>query len=71
MQPFRWRIKVRMTQRRIRDWVEYWGEDGVYVSFSGGKDSTVLLDICRRMYPNIGRRVQQIRAWSSRRSANS
>lgn len=33
--------KIIMTQRRIRDWYEYW--DGkVYVSFSGGKDSTVL-----------------------------
>ena len=53
MQSLPLEIKVRMTQRRIRDWVEYWGEDGVYVSFSGGKDSTVLLDICRRMYPNI------------------
>ena len=32
--------KIIMTQRRIRDWYEYW--DGkVYVSFSGGKDSTV------------------------------
>ena len=27
--------------------------DGVYVSFSGGKDSTVLLDIARRLYPDI------------------
>lgn len=53
MQSLPLEIKVRMTQRRIRDWVEYWGEDGVYVSFSGGKDSTILLDICRRMYPNI------------------
>lgn len=33
-----------MTKRRIRDWYEYW--DGmVYVSFSGGKDSTVLKHI--------------------------
>lgn len=29
------------------------GEDGVYVSFSGGKDSTVLIDIVRKDYPNI------------------
>lgn len=28
-------------------WVREYGEDGVYVSFSGGKDSTVLLDIVR------------------------
>lgn len=43
-------IKIRMTERRIRDWVSEFGIDGVYVSFSGGKDSTVLLDIARKMY---------------------
>ena len=46
-------IKVRMTQQRIRDWVNEYGLEGVYVSFSGGKDSTVLLDIARKLYPNI------------------
>jgi 3'-phosphoadenosine 5'-phosphosulfate sulfotransferase (PAPS reductase)/FAD synthetase len=29
------------------------GIDKVYVAFSGGRDSTVLLDLCRRIYPNI------------------
>ena len=42
-----------MTETRIRQWVEEYGEDGVYVSFSGGKDSTVLLHIARQLYPNI------------------
>ena len=46
-------IKIRMTEERIRDWVREYGEDGVYVSFSGGKDSTVLLDIVRKLYPNV------------------
>lgn len=46
-------LKIKMTQRRIRDWVKEYGEDGVYVSFSGGKDSTVLLHIVREMYPDI------------------
>lgn len=46
-------VKIRKTQQRIREWVEYYGENGVYISFSGGKDSTVLLDIVRKMYPNI------------------
>lgn len=45
--------KVAMTKQRIRDWVNYWGLDGVYVSFSGGKDSTVLLHIAREIYPDI------------------
>ena len=31
----------------------YYGIDKVYVSFSGGKDSTVLLDLARRVFPNI------------------
>ena len=44
--------KVLLTQSRIRQWVNEYGEDGVYVSFSGGKDSTVLCDIIDKMYPN-------------------
>lgn len=46
-------LKVRKTQERIREWVNYYGTDGVYVSFSGGKDSTVLLHIVREMYPDV------------------
>ena len=46
-------IKVRMTQQRIREWVNEFGIDGVYVSFSGGKDSTVLLHLAREIYPDI------------------
>lgn len=46
-------IKIDMTKRRIREWVDEYGIDGVYVSFSGGKDSTVLLDIARQLYPEI------------------
>ena len=47
------RVKIEKTKLRIREWVERYGEDGVYVSFSGGKDSTVLLHIARQMYPNL------------------
>lgn len=46
-------VKVRMTQTRIREWVREFGEDGVYVSFSGGKDSTVLLHLVRELYPGV------------------
>ena len=46
-------IKIAMTKRRIVDWVCEFGTDGVYVSFSGGKDSTVLLHMVRQMYPSV------------------
>ena len=42
-------VTIKMTARRIRDWVDEFGQDGVYVSFSGGKDSTVLVDIVRNV----------------------
>ena len=45
-------VKKRMSQTRIRDWFDAFGEDGVVVAFSGGKDSTVLLDMVRELYPN-------------------
>lgn len=46
-------IKIRMTQQRVRIWINEFGEDGVYVSYSGGKDSTVLLHLVRNIYPNV------------------
>ena len=52
MQSLSLRSKVSMTKARIRAWYEYWDGD-VYVSFSGGKDSTVLLHIVRDMYPDV------------------
>lgn len=46
-----WR-KIAITQTRILEWyLKFKGQ--VYISFSGGKDSTVLLHIARRMYPDI------------------
>lgn len=44
--------KVVLTKDRIRKWYEYW-KGNVYVSFSGGKDSTVLLHLVRSLYPNV------------------
>ena len=44
--------KIQVTQTRIIEW--YQKNNGkVYVSFSGGKDSTVLLDLVRRIYPDV------------------
>lgn len=45
--------KVEMTKERIRAWVDHFGLDHVAISFSGGKDSTVLLHIAREMYPDM------------------
>src|SRR5574344_1149276 len=45
--------KIRLTNSRIKQWVESFSEDEVYVSFSGGKDSTVLLDLVRKIYPKV------------------
>ena len=55
MQALPLTAKIRMTEYRIRQWVENYGEDGVYVSFSGGKDSTVLLDMVRKIYRGGGK----------------
>lgn len=44
--------KIQITTARIIEWYQHY--DGkVYVAFSGGKDSTVLLDIIRRIYPDV------------------
>ncbi len=52
MQSLPLSAKIKMTERRIQEWYDAFDEQ-VYVSFSGGKDSTVLLDIARRLYPDI------------------
>jgi 3'-phosphoadenosine 5'-phosphosulfate sulfotransferase (PAPS reductase)/FAD synthetase len=44
--------KIVLSQDRIRKWYSHWNGD-VYVSFSGGKDSTVLLDLVRSIYPDV------------------
>lgn len=44
--------KIIMTQQRIQQWYEYW-EGKVFVSFSGGKDSTVLKHIVDNMYNDV------------------
>lgn len=52
MQAWPLERKIRVTQTRIIEWYQHW-EGQVYVSFSGGKDSTVLLDLARRIYPDL------------------
>lgn len=44
--------KIGITIARITEWYEHWNGN-VYVSFSGGKDSTVLLHIVRSLFPDV------------------
>lgn len=44
--------KIALTKLRITEFYEGLN-GGVFVSFSGGKDSTVLLTIAREIYPEI------------------
>jgi len=45
-------VKIEMSKLRIRQWYEHYGGE-VYVSFSGGMDSTVLLHLVRSVYLDI------------------
>jgi 3'-phosphoadenosine 5'-phosphosulfate sulfotransferase (PAPS reductase)/FAD synthetase len=44
--------KIMVSQTRIMEWYNHYNGN-VSVSFSGGKDSTVLLDLVRRIYPEV------------------
>ena len=52
MQSWDLQRKIQVTTTRIIEWYEHYNGN-VYVAFSGGKDSTVLLDIVRRIYPDV------------------
>lgn len=44
--------KIAHSKRKIQEWYEHYN-GLVYVSFSGGKDSTVLLNLVRSIYPDV------------------
>lgn len=52
MQAWPLERKVKVTQTKILEWYYHYGGN-VAVSFSGGKDSTVLLDLARRAFPDM------------------
>lgn len=46
------KAKIILSKQRIKEWYEHWNGD-VYVAFSGGRDSTVLLHLVRDVYPDV------------------
>jgi len=44
--------KIDFSAEKIESWYDHW-QGQVYVAFSGGKDSTVLLDLVRSIFPEI------------------
>lgn len=60
-------IKIAKTELRIKEWVDHWVLDKVYLSFSGGKDSTVLAHIFRMLYKiwNDQNRLLRVFVWVS------
>lgn len=46
-------LKIAKSQLRIKEYANKFGSDGIYVSFSGGLDSTVLLHLVRGVYPDV------------------
>ena len=67
--------KVSMSKSRIREWYNHFDGD-VYVSFSGGKDSTVLAHLVHDLYPsvplifcNTGLEFPEIRAFAKKMGA--
>lgn len=45
-------VKENLSIQRIKTWYDYF-QGQVFVSYSGGKDSTVLLHLVRRFYPHV------------------
>lgn len=52
MQSMSLPAKILMSKRRIMEWYDAFNGN-VYVSFSGGKDSTVLLHLVRSVIPDV------------------
>ena len=52
MQEWSFERKIQVTQTRIMEWYMHY-DVNVYIGFSGGKDSTVLRDLVRSIYPDV------------------
>jgi 3'-phosphoadenosine 5'-phosphosulfate sulfotransferase (PAPS reductase)/FAD synthetase len=52
MQALPLELKIRRSLLVIQQWYDYWGGQ-VYISLSGGKDSSVLAWLVRQLYPDV------------------
>ena len=71
------RAKITMTQARVREWYDHWNGN-VYVSFSGGKDSTALAhevhEICPQVplvFCNTGLEYPEVQEFARKMGRNS
>lgn len=70
-------VKIKLTETRIREWHDNWNGQ-VYVSYSGGLDSTVLLHFVRKVlgetvpaiFCNTGLEFPEIRRFANKASGN-
>lgn len=46
-------IKIQISKQLIREAIKEFGMDKIYISYSGGKDSTVVSHIAKQLYPEI------------------
>lgn len=46
-------IKVKMTEHRLCEFIEYYGQNDTVVSISGGLDSTAAMHFIHSRYPNV------------------
>ena len=46
-------MKLKRTEIRAKEFIDYFGVENCAIGFSGGKDSTVLAHIVRKLYPDI------------------
>lgn len=44
-------VKIRKTECRISEWADHYGKNEIFLTFSEGKDNSVLKHIAEKIYP--------------------